>query len=81
METRVHLGTGGRLVLPAMVRRELGLRPGDELVLVVEPGAIRLLTVAEAARRAQRLVAKYVDPGESLADQLVAERREEDRVG
>jgi len=48
-------------------------------VLVVEAGSVRLLTVAEAARRAQRLVAKYVSAGESLADQLVAERREEDR--
>jgi len=75
MQMRTRLDSNGRIVLPAAVRHALGLRPGDELIVDVEGREIRLVTVAEAARRAQELVRRYVDPGESLAESLVAERR------
>jgi AbrB family looped-hinge helix DNA binding protein len=75
MQMRTRLDSNGRIVLPAAVRYALGLRPGDELIVDVEGREIRLVTVAEAARRAQELVRRYVDPGESLAESLVAERR------
>jgi AbrB family looped-hinge helix DNA binding protein len=77
MQIKTRLGSDGRIVLPAVVRRALGLRPGDQLIIDVEGREIRLVTVAEAARRAQELVRRYVDPGESLAESLVAERRRE----
>ena len=77
MQITTRLGSDGRIVLPAVVRRALGLRPGDQLIVDVEGREIRLVTVAEAARRAQELVRRYVDPGESLAESLVAERRRE----
>jgi len=77
MQIKTRLGSDGRIVLPAVVRRALGLRPGDQLIVDVEGQEIRLVTVAEAARRAQELVRRYVDPGESLAESLVAERRRE----
>ena len=77
MELRTHLGRNGRVVIPAPVRRALGIEPGDELILVVEDGEIRLRTVGRAARKAQELVRRYSRPGESLADALVAERRDE----
>jgi len=77
MELRTHLGNNGRIVIPAPARRALGIEPGDELILVVEDGEIRLRTVEQAARKAQDLVRRYSRPGESLADSLVAERREE----
>jgi AbrB family looped-hinge helix DNA binding protein len=77
MQIKTRLGSDGRIVLPAVVRRALGLRPGDQLIVDVEGQEIRLVTVAEAARRAQELVRRYVDPGESLVESLVAERRRE----
>ena len=77
MQIETRLDSDGRIVLPAVVRRALGLRPGDQLIIDVEGQEIRLVTVAEAARRAQELVRCYVDPGESLAESLVAERRRE----
>ena len=77
MQIKTRLGSDGRIVLPAVVRRALGLRPGDQLIVDVEGREIRLMTVADAARRAQELVRRYVDPDESLAESLVAERRRE----
>jgi len=77
MELRTHLGSNGRIVLPVQARRALGIKPGDELIVVVEGQEIRLQTVSEAARKAQELVRRYADPEKSLADALVSERREE----
>lgn len=81
--TRVlaKLGEGGRLVIPVEYRRALGVEVGDELVLVLEEGSMRVLTPQEAVRRAQALVRSYVPEGRRLSDELVAERRRESRLG
>ena len=80
MELRTHLGSNGRIVLPAPARHALGIKPGDELLVVVVGNEIRLQTVAEAARKAQEIVKRYASPDQSLADSLVAERHEEAEV-
>ena len=67
----------GRVVIPAEYRRALGLREGDAVVIQLDDGALRILTRAQAIRRAQEIVAKYVSPGRSLVDELIAERRAE----
>ena len=72
------LTNGNRLVIPANIRKQLGLNIGDAVTLVVEDdGDCRLLTQAEAVRRAQALVRQYVSPERKLVDELLAERRQE----
>ncbi|MGC8876941.1 AbrB/MazE/SpoVT family DNA-binding domain-containing protein [Thermus sp.] len=74
-----HLGAKGRVVLPAEVRKALGLKEGDRLLLRVrEDGTLELLSAREVARRALGLFA-HVAPGRSLVEELLAERREEAR--
>ena len=51
----------GRVVIPAEVRRRLGLTAGTELELVIEGFAIRLVRSVpgpEVVRRGKRLVAR-----------------------
>jgi AbrB family looped-hinge helix DNA binding protein len=79
MEVRARLGSGGRLVIPSEYRRALGVAPGDEVILVLEEGAVRVLTPREAVRRAQSLVRRYVAAGARLADELIQDRRREAR--
>jgi len=70
------LGERGRLVLPALLRRRLDLHPGDRLIVTVDgDGGFRVVSAREQARR---LCGLYQDlaPGRSLADELIAERRE-----
>ena len=67
----------GRVVIPAEYRRALGLREGDAVVIQLDDGALRILTRAQAIRRAQEIVARYVSPERSLVDELIAERRAE----
>jgi len=46
------------------------------VILRVEDDELRITTVRRRIERAQRLVRKYVKPGTSLVDELIAERRE-----
>lgn len=69
----VKLGKQGRLVVPASLRRELGLELGDELIARAEDG--RLIFEPRAAV-VTRLRERFNNIEGSLADELIAERRE-----
>lgn len=73
----VRIAPGGRVVIPAEFRKALGVSVGDDLVMRLEDGGLRLRSRDAAIRRAQEIVHKYVPDGVSLADELIAERREE----
>ncbi len=75
-ETRLRINENGRVVIPATFRRALGIKPGDEVILRMEEDELRITTMKRRIERAQRLVRKYVKPGASLVDELIAERRE-----
>lgn len=70
---------GGRIVIPASVRRQLDIEVGDEVVLLVKDKEALLLSRAEALRRAQEIVARAVPRGRRLVDELLHERRQEAR--
>lgn len=75
----LNLGARGRLVIPAPLRERLGLKEGDRLVLTVQAdGSLRLISLREQVSKLQGLF-KDIAPGVSLADELIAERREEAR--
>ncbi len=74
---KAKIGPNGRIVIPAACRKALGVGPGDEVLMRLEDGELRLYTQAQAVRRAQELVRKHVPEGESLVDDLLAERRRE----
>lgn len=76
VETRLRINENGRVVIPAPFRKALGINPGDEVVLRLEDDELRITTQKKRLERARRLVRKYIKPGESLADELIAERRE-----
>ncbi|MSQ11220.1 MAG: AbrB/MazE/SpoVT family DNA-binding domain-containing protein [Dehalococcoidia bacterium] len=75
--TKTRLGKGGRVVIPAQFRKAQGLNEGDHLLLIVEDGSLRLLTVAQAIKEAQALVRKLNPKGRRLSEELLAERRAE----
>ena len=67
----------GRIVVPAKLRNSLGIEPGDEIVLRLENGEIRLIPLHHAVKMAQETVRRYVPAGTSLVDALIQARREE----
>ncbi|HEX4485328.1 MAG TPA: AbrB/MazE/SpoVT family DNA-binding domain-containing protein [Terriglobales bacterium] len=80
-ETRLRISENGRVVIPASFRKALGVKAGDELVLLVEDDELRITTLKRRLQRAQRLVRQHVKPSASLVDELIAERREASRRG
>ena len=78
IEFKTKLAEGGRIVIPAEYRQALGLHVGDELILRLENGEVRIFTTRQAIRRAQELVHRYIPQKRSLSDELIAERRRED---
>jgi AbrB family looped-hinge helix DNA binding protein len=77
MYRRVRVSEGGRIVIPAEYRNALNMEVGDDVILCLADGEIRLFTPDEAIRRAQEMVRRYVPEGRSLSDELIAERRAE----
>jgi bifunctional DNA-binding transcriptional regulator/antitoxin component of YhaV-PrlF toxin-antitoxin module len=59
------------------MRKTLGIRPGDEIVIRLENGSIRVMPLRQAVNLAQQAVRRYVPAGTSLVEALIRERREE----
>ena len=74
---RLKIGENGRISIPAAFRRELGVRPGDELIARVEDGELRITSPKLALERARRIIGRYLKDGDDLADSLIADRRAE----
>ncbi len=74
---RTKVTQGGRIVIPAEMRRRLGIEIGDDVNVAVDNGSLRIRTQKESIKRAQALVRKFVTEGVSLVDELIAERRRE----
>lgn len=69
---------GGKIVIPAELRRELGFKDGDTLVVErVDNGAV-LKTYEQVVREVQaEFKAMLCDRSRSMVDELIAERRAE----
>ena len=74
---KTQIGEGGRVVVPARYRKELGLKPGDDVILVLEDGEVRITTLPMVIQRAQEIVRRYNPEGRSLVDELIRERVDE----
>ena len=75
-QTEVHLGRQGRLVIPAALRRFLGFEAGDILIARPEEGRL-ILEKQETIKRRLKARFSQLPKGTSLAEELIAERREE----
>lgn len=73
------INDNGRIVIPAGIRQQMGLKPGDTLLLRVEGD--RLIAESQQARirRVQESLRIRIPAERVLSDELVADRREEAR--
>lgn len=75
---KVNVGPQGRIVIPAGMRKALGIGSGDVLVVRVEDGRMVLEKRDDVLARVRRRF-DGIPEGVSLADELIQERREEAR--
>jgi AbrB family looped-hinge helix DNA binding protein len=70
----VAVGRKGRVVIPAAIRRELGIEEGTELVALVEGEAVVLVPRSAIKTRLRSI---FADVGPSMRQELLDERRAE----
>jgi AbrB family looped-hinge helix DNA binding protein len=75
-QARVRVDQNGRVVIPASFRKALGIKAGDEVLLRMRDDELRITTQQRRVQRAQDRARRYLKPGNSLVDELLAERRE-----
>lgn len=77
---RGKLVSGGRLQVPADIRRALGLKDGDTVTMEVVDGELRIRSFRETLARVQARFREHLPPGVtpgSIVDEFIAERRAE----
>ena len=67
----------GRVLIPAELRKSLGLSPEDTLSVYALNGEIRIVSRVQALRQMQMRLAKYKKPGQGVVDEFLREKREE----
>lgn len=71
----------GRILVPASQRQLLHLTPGQDVILQVEEGELRIRSFKESAKHARDLVKKYNSKNLDLVDLLFQARKEDKSRG
>jgi AbrB family looped-hinge helix DNA binding protein len=69
----------GRILIPAAIREQMGVKAGDDMVLTLEDGVLRVESYRAIIRKIQEEMQQYKKPGVLVSEELIAERREEAR--
>ena len=74
----VRVEKSGRILIPAAVRRKLGLKEGEsDLLLKIDETPVGVTTRAQALAHIQKWAAGYAVPGRVFSEELIEERRKE----
>jgi len=65
---RVTVSPRGRMVIPTALRKSLGVEAGDQVVVDLKDGDLRVRSLDAVVARAQALVRQYVPDDVSLVD-------------
>jgi len=79
MTETVTLGESGRIVLPAAIRNEFGLKTGDRLTVAVNGNKIEILSMDMALNEIRASIIEKRGSLEGLLDEFLEERHQEAR--
>jgi AbrB family looped-hinge helix DNA binding protein len=78
MAYHLRVASNGRIVLPAEVRKRLGLSEGGDLLMEETPDGLLLRTAAQSVARAREIARRYLaDRSDLSVDAFLATRRTE----
>lgn len=77
IKARCKIDPAGRILIPAEVRQQLKIGPGDEIFLEVHDGQMTVSTFRAVLRALQQEIGQRAKPGGSVVDELLAERQAE----
>jgi AbrB family looped-hinge helix DNA binding protein len=73
----VKIGEDGRVVIPSSLRKELGIKPGDTLVLESDGNSLLVRGYEQVLQEVQDAFAGTAPPGLLLSEELLGDRRDE----
>lgn len=73
----IPMQENGRVVLPASLRKALGLTKGDKVLIEAEGDHVVLTTARLRRKRAQEIARRYAQLGVSVVDEFLQEKRVE----
>lgn len=79
-EFRSRLSEDGRIVIPAVFRRQMHLELGEELIIKMSQDELHVISAKQSLKNAQRRV-KALTQGKSLIEQLKILRQEDNANG
>jgi AbrB family looped-hinge helix DNA binding protein len=77
MTETVTLGESGRIILPAAIRKQFGLEPGERLTVISENGEIRILSRKMALESIRAGIIRQRGSLKGILGEFLAERRAE----
>lgn len=80
--TALAMSDNGRVLIPAELREKLGFKPKSKIYVEVKDGSLILTSAEQRSINMRKYFADLmkqldVKPGQSMADELIAERRAE----
>ena len=78
---RGRIIAGGRVAIPAELRRKLALDEGEAVFFEVDGDALRIRSAKSALKAIQDRLRDHASDGVSVTDELIADRRAEDADG
>jgi AbrB family looped-hinge helix DNA binding protein len=79
MTEAVVLGESGRIVLPAAIRKQFGMKQGDLLTISVDDGSIRIRSMEMAIKEVRASIMAERGSLKGILDEFLEERHEEAR--
>jgi AbrB family looped-hinge helix DNA binding protein len=79
MTETVVLGESGRIVLPASIRKEFGMAPGERLTVIADDGEIRIFSRKMMLDRVRARILKKRGTLKGILDEFLDERHEQAR--
>jgi len=68
---------GGRLIVPAALRKEMGLAKGDAVIMELHGDELRVRPAKSALKRLREKIRGSLPSDASVVDELIAQRRSE----
>ena len=74
---QARINPNGRIVIPAVIRKGMGLELGDDVLMSLEDGILLIQPQNARARRVPESRRQLVAADRVIPNELIAERREE----
>lgn len=75
--SQTQVSAGGRIVIPAEIRKLMGINTGDQVILSYHDGELHISTRKQRLKLAKALVKASCAGNHSLVDELLEERKAE----